>query len=152
MQGSRRFLSFRTFIGGGHDPGQPGNWLFPSCAKGGIIGWDVMWEGDQMSDLEVAVVGLTNVDVMELKGVLAKTVVGDIDLTVPKEQPEPGKYHDPALVAALIKIAVESAPVVLPTLARATKPASSSAMPNGYGSLCSVLAQISAEFGLGTPA
>ena len=72
-----------------------------------------------MSDLEVAVVGLTNLDVVELKDVLAKADVASIDLSVVKEPPEPGKYHDPALVMALIKIAVDNAPVVLPTLAAA---------------------------------
>ncbi|MBB5695957.1 hypothetical protein [Muricoccus pecuniae] len=71
-----------------------------------------------MSDIEFTVAGLTNLDILELKGLLKKEG-SVVDIETRKRAPEPGKYNDPALATALVKIAVDNAPVVLPTLVSA---------------------------------
>ncbi len=72
-----------------------------------------------MSDVDFSVAGLSNLDVIELKATLANEGLSNVPLDVAKEPPKAGRYNDPALATALIKIAVDNAPVVLPTLVSA---------------------------------
>lgn len=72
-----------------------------------------------MDQIEIAITGLTNLDLLEIKQGLPPEVTKPETLSVSKVALDGTRYGDPALATALIKIAVDIAPTVLPILAGA---------------------------------
>lgn len=72
-----------------------------------------------MDQIEIAIAGLTNLDLLEIRNSLPPEMASADSMSVSKVGLDGTRYGDPAMVTALIKVAIDVAPTVLPILAGA---------------------------------